>query len=193
MVGDEGHITCTHVDCPNRAAADELLRGMLASQRDGLMESGRKLASEREDLIAQGVDPAELEIPLAPADPDVSLASVDGEDELREQFRGLIDEEALIGEPVRLSDLMATVLPLLAERDAAVERAEHKSALAAKQLLRSARLRADLAAAREQLDQVRADIDDWAEGIALTHDELVRLEAILDAAPADETGGAFGE
>ena len=31
-----------------------------------LLEAGRTLASQREDLIAAGVDPAELEIPLAP-------------------------------------------------------------------------------------------------------------------------------
>lgn len=35
-----------------------------------LMEEGRKLASEREDLIASGVDPSELEIPLAPIRPE---------------------------------------------------------------------------------------------------------------------------
>jgi hypothetical protein len=33
-----------------------------------LMESGRVLASLREDLIAQGVDPAELLVPVAPDD-----------------------------------------------------------------------------------------------------------------------------
>lgn len=31
-----------------------------------LMEEGRRLASERDDLIADGIDPAELLIPLAP-------------------------------------------------------------------------------------------------------------------------------
>jgi hypothetical protein len=35
-------------------------------QRRRLAEEGRRLASQREDLIAQGVDPAELEIPLHP-------------------------------------------------------------------------------------------------------------------------------
>jgi len=34
-----------------------------------LMEQGRRLASERDDLIAQGADPAELEVPLAPDTP----------------------------------------------------------------------------------------------------------------------------
>jgi hypothetical protein len=34
-----------------------------------LTERGRRLASERDDLIAQGVNPADLVIPLAPADP----------------------------------------------------------------------------------------------------------------------------
>lgn len=33
-----------------------------------LIESGRRLASERESLIAAGVDPADLAIPLAPKD-----------------------------------------------------------------------------------------------------------------------------
>lgn len=33
---------------------------------DTLLEQGRTLASEREELIADGVDPAELVIPLAP-------------------------------------------------------------------------------------------------------------------------------
>lgn len=31
-----------------------------------LMENGRRLASERDDLIAAGVDPTELVVPLAP-------------------------------------------------------------------------------------------------------------------------------
>lgn len=31
------------------------------------MEQGRQLASERDDLIAAGVDPAELAVPIAPA------------------------------------------------------------------------------------------------------------------------------
>lgn len=34
-----------------------------------LMEQGRQLASERDDLIAAGVDPAELAVPVAPATP----------------------------------------------------------------------------------------------------------------------------
>jgi hypothetical protein len=33
---------------------------------DDLLEQGRRLASQRDDLIAQGVDPSELEMPLAP-------------------------------------------------------------------------------------------------------------------------------
>lgn len=37
-----------------------------ARRRDRLTEQGRRLASERDDLIAQGVDPAELIVPLAP-------------------------------------------------------------------------------------------------------------------------------
>lgn len=36
-----------------------------------LRERGRRLASEREDLIAAGVDPAELLIPLHPVEPPV--------------------------------------------------------------------------------------------------------------------------
>lgn len=33
------------------------------------LEQGRRLASEREDLIADGIDPAELLIPVAPENP----------------------------------------------------------------------------------------------------------------------------
>lgn len=36
-------------------------------RRRRLTEQGRRLASERDDLIAQGVDPAELVVPLAPS------------------------------------------------------------------------------------------------------------------------------
>lgn len=32
-----------------------------------LAEQGRRLASQREDLIAQGVDPADLDVPLHPS------------------------------------------------------------------------------------------------------------------------------
>lgn len=35
-----------------------------------LMESGRRLASKRDDLIAAGIDPADLVVPLAPTDPE---------------------------------------------------------------------------------------------------------------------------
>lgn len=38
-------------------------------QEEPLFEQGRRLARQREDLIAQGVDPSELLIPLAPAEP----------------------------------------------------------------------------------------------------------------------------
>lgn len=40
------------------------------ASRDHLLEQGRRLASQREDLIAAGVDPADLLIPLAPLDTD---------------------------------------------------------------------------------------------------------------------------
>lgn len=36
------------------------------SDYDELMENGRRLASERDDLIAAGVDPADLIVPIAP-------------------------------------------------------------------------------------------------------------------------------
>jgi hypothetical protein len=36
---------------------------------DWYAEQGRRLASERDDLIAQGVDPADLTVPLHPGDP----------------------------------------------------------------------------------------------------------------------------
>lgn len=35
-------------------------------RRQRLIDKGRRLASERDDLIAGGVDPAELEVPRAP-------------------------------------------------------------------------------------------------------------------------------
>jgi hypothetical protein len=38
------------------------------------VERGRRVASEREDLIAAGVDPSELVIPLAPDDPEEPTA-----------------------------------------------------------------------------------------------------------------------
>lgn len=41
-----------------------------APKPDDLAEQGRQLASEREDLIAQGVDPSILAVPLCP-EPDV--------------------------------------------------------------------------------------------------------------------------
>lgn len=43
-------------------------RAELAASQAVLAEYGRVLASEREDLIAQGVDPAVLEVPLHPDD-----------------------------------------------------------------------------------------------------------------------------
>lgn len=42
-------------------------RSEAAAAVRAIMEQGRRLASEREELIAQGVDPAALEVPLAPA------------------------------------------------------------------------------------------------------------------------------
>lgn len=41
-----------------------------ADDRDALVEEGRRLASERDDLIARGVDPAQLDVPRIPGDPD---------------------------------------------------------------------------------------------------------------------------
>jgi hypothetical protein len=38
------------------------------SEREATREAGRRLASEREDLIAQGIDPADLTVPLDPGD-----------------------------------------------------------------------------------------------------------------------------
>lgn len=37
---------------------------------NALVEQGRRLASERDDLITSGVDPADLLIPRAPGDPE---------------------------------------------------------------------------------------------------------------------------
>ena len=46
---------------------------------DALRKEGRRLASQRDDLIAQGVDPDALEVPLAPHRcPDCSAPRVDG-------------------------------------------------------------------------------------------------------------------
>lgn len=39
---------------------------------DRLREQGRRLASQRDDLIATGADPAELAIPLYPATPETT-------------------------------------------------------------------------------------------------------------------------
>lgn len=41
-------------------------REVWAKDERHLMEQGRRLASRRDDLIAQGADPSELEVPLAP-------------------------------------------------------------------------------------------------------------------------------
>lgn len=41
---------------------------MATTDRDRLIEAGRKLASQREDLIAQGVHPSLLSIPKHPDD-----------------------------------------------------------------------------------------------------------------------------
>lgn len=40
-----------------------------------LLEEGRQLASERDDLIADGVDPAELKVPLAPTVSEKEVSS----------------------------------------------------------------------------------------------------------------------
>ena len=47
------------------------------SDDEDLLEEGRKLASQRDNLIAQGVDPADLAIPLAPLDADAGYRPVD--------------------------------------------------------------------------------------------------------------------
>lgn len=41
----------------------------MADEYEVYMAEGQRLASERDDLIAQGVDPAELLVPLAPRRP----------------------------------------------------------------------------------------------------------------------------
>lgn len=50
------------------------LKGEFLADTDDLMENGRRLASERDDLIASGVDPADLLVPKAP------LADIDDEE-----------------------------------------------------------------------------------------------------------------
>lgn len=52
-----------------------------------LLEDGRRLASEREDLIAQGVDPAELLVPLAPAGVGVACSDCEGWGEVLDGHR----------------------------------------------------------------------------------------------------------
>ncbi len=42
-----------------------------------LVERGRQLASERDDLIAQGVNPADLTIPLAPLTPEAPVSTTE--------------------------------------------------------------------------------------------------------------------
>lgn len=49
------------------------------SERQKLRENGRRLASERDDLIAAGVDPSELLIPLAPIDDEEGLGGTDAD------------------------------------------------------------------------------------------------------------------
>jgi hypothetical protein len=48
----------------------------LSYRPEDLLETGRDLASQREDLIAQGVDPAELEVPLAPVEELTGMENV---------------------------------------------------------------------------------------------------------------------
>lgn len=67
-----------------------------------LLEQGRRLASERDDLIAQGVNPSELLVPLAPA---VEAATVG----LHEAFDRVHDGARLI-DPERCA-LALFVLP----------------------------------------------------------------------------------
>lgn len=46
---------------------------------DHALEDGRRLASQRDDLIAQGVDPADLDVPLAPVSTDHLCMANSGE------------------------------------------------------------------------------------------------------------------
>jgi thymidylate synthase len=45
-----------------------IARDLWLAEQDDVMERGRRLASEREDLITRGADPDDLIIPLAPSD-----------------------------------------------------------------------------------------------------------------------------
>jgi hypothetical protein len=67
--------------------------------------------------------------------------------------------------------VMAVVAPIVAARDTAVERAEHKSRLAAENHYRAERAEADLAAANRKLDQVRA--------LANNYDRVITRERLL--------------
>lgn len=68
---------------------------MTSGQEEYVLEEGRRLASERDDLIASGVDPSELLVPRAPA-----AATHDGEH--AEPCAGASDRTA----PLRPLDLL---------------------------------------------------------------------------------------
>jgi hypothetical protein len=51
-----------------RVARERRLSRLGPGPLDRLAEEGRRLASERDDLVAAGVDPALLDVPVHPAD-----------------------------------------------------------------------------------------------------------------------------
>lgn len=75
-----------------------------ATERDELAEQGRQLASEREDLIAAGADPAELEVPIAPIDmpdldpDDTGMPVADDLEELPALDEGDVDPDNRVGD-----------------------------------------------------------------------------------------------
>lgn len=67
--GVEFEIDLLVVDFNRLQRAETLLAQARAQEEqteEELLENGRRLASERENLIAQGVDPADLAVPIAP-------------------------------------------------------------------------------------------------------------------------------
>jgi hypothetical protein len=59
---------------------DDLKGEFLAdTEREEIRENGRRLASERDDLIAAGANPNDLLIPLAPIDDEEALGGTDAD------------------------------------------------------------------------------------------------------------------
>lgn len=125
---------------------EPMLGGPDGADQAAMMERGRRLASERDDLIAAGADPAELVVPLAPP-----TAPVVDRDALVDVLRPLIGAHA----DVTANHLIASGVL----QDAATVERQHETLteLCRRELaLALATVRAERDALREQLLQVRA-------------------------------------